>query len=212
MSMAQSNVLRIGLGALLGVGLLTVLRPWTIEPARKSATAAFDAPSYVASSWSRVLREAEETAVDVANALRHPATDQGHVDAPRTRTAVFVKGVGVVTEVNLQSRVGQALVRLDGGVPPATVTIQVGPVLRGTALRDALSFVRFTDFANQFDFAAVANALNDRVLGTVLGPIEVRGLSGRRLSFIGAAVRDTRGAATIEIVPVSLTVAGRGGR
>ena len=35
--------------------------------------------------------------------------------------------------------------------------IQIGPVLRGTALRDALEFVRFTDFVNQFEFAGVAN-------------------------------------------------------
>ena len=76
--------------------------------------------------------------------------------------------------------------------PPATVAIQVGPVLRGTALRDALGFVRFTDFVNQFDFAAVANALNERVLTTVLGPVDVRGLSGQRVSFTGA-VSATRG-------------------
>ena len=38
----------------------------------------------------------------------------GRSDAPPARTALFVKGEGVVTDVNLQSRAGQALVRLDG--------------------------------------------------------------------------------------------------
>lgn len=212
MSMARLGRLRVGFSALLILGLLAVLRPWTIEPIRSSATVAFDASSYAASSWPRVLREAEGTAVEVTTIVQNPAPGPGSSDAPPTRTALFVKGSGVVTDVNLESRVGKALVRLDGAVPTATVALQVGPVLRGTALRDALGFVRFTDFANQFDFAAVANALNDRVLGTVLGPIDVRRLSGQRVSFIGAAVRDNRGAATIEVLPVSLSVVDRGGR
>ncbi len=212
MSMARSGGLRIGLGALLIVGFLAVLRPWTIEPIRNSATAAFDASSYVASSWPRVLREAEETAVDVTTVVQNSAPGSGRSDAPPMRTALFVKGAGVVSDLNLESRVGKVLVQLDGAVPPATAALQVGPVLRGTALRDALGFVRFTDFVNQFDFAAVANALNDRVLETVLGPIDVRSLSGQRVSFIGAVSRDTRAAATLEIVPVRLTVADRGDR
>ncbi len=208
--MARPRGLRIGFIALVIVGLLAVLRPWTIEPIQTAAPAAFDAPFYVASSWPRVLREADETAVDVTTVLRSSGagSDDG---APPARSALFVRGTGVVTEVNLQSRAGHALVRIDDGVAPATVAIQVGPVLRGTALRDALRFVRFTDFVNQFDFAAVANALNNRVLETVLGPVDVRALSGERVSFTGAVTRDARALKTPEIVPVRLTVAGRGG-
>ena len=212
MSMARSRGLRIGFIALVIVGLLAALRPWTIEPIQTAAPAAFDAPSYVASSWPRVLREADETAVDVTTVLRSSGAGPDNSGAPAARSALFVRGTGVVTEVNLQSRAGHALVRIDDGVAPATVAIQVGPVLRGTALRDALGFVRFTDFVNQFDFAAVANALNNRVLETVLGPLDVRALSGERVSFTGAVTRDARALKTPEIVPVRLTVAGRGGR
>jgi predicted lipoprotein len=209
MSMARSRGLRIGVIALAIGGLLAVLRPWTIEPLQTSAAVAFDATAYAASAWPRVLREADEAAVEVASVLQSPATAPGDTGAPPTRTVLFVKGTGVVTDVNLQSRAGQAVVRIDG-TAPATVAIQVGPVLRGTALRDALGFVRFTDFTNQFDFAAVANALNDRVLETVLGPVDVAGLSGQRVSFTGAVARDTRAAATLEIVPIRLAVGGRG--
>jgi predicted lipoprotein len=213
MSMARLRGLRSIVFALAIGGLLAVLRPWTIEPTQTSAPRAFDATAYAASAWPRVLREADGAAVDVSSVLQSPATGPGDAGAPPVRTAIFVKGTGVVTDVNLQSRAGQALVRLDGGVPaPATIAIQVGPVLRGTALRDALGFVRFTDFTNQFDFAAVANALNDRVLETVVGPVDVSGLSGQRVSFTGAVARDARAAATLEIVPVRLAVAGRGGR
>jgi predicted lipoprotein len=212
--MARSRGLRIGLFALAIGGLLAVLRPWTIEPIQTSTPPAFDAAAYAASAWPRVLREADEAAVDVSSVLQSAATGPGDVAAPPTRTALFVKGTGVVTDVNLQARAGQALVRVDGsGAAPATVAIQVGPVLRGTALRDALGFVRFTDFVNQSDFAAVANALNDRVVEAVLGPVDVRGLSGQRVSFTGAAARGAQAAATtLEVVPVRLAVAGQGGR
>jgi predicted lipoprotein len=86
------------------------------------------------------------------------------------------------------------------------VAIQIGPVLRGTALRDALPFVRFTDFVNQLEFAAVANALNDRVLAEVIDGVEVDGLAGREVEFVGAS--PARSGAVVEIVPVLLGISG----
>ena len=59
-------------------------------------------------------------------------------------------------------------------------------MLRGTALRDALEFVRFTDFVNQLEFAGVANALNDRVVTSVITPVNVDALAGRQVTFVGA--------------------------
>jgi predicted lipoprotein len=44
------------------------------------------------------------------------------------------------------------------------VALQVGPVMRGTALRDAVGFIQFDQFANQLQFADVANQLNERAL------------------------------------------------
>lgn len=212
MSMTPRTARRAGLTALLIVGLLALTRPWTIEPIETAPTMAFDATSYVSSAWPRVLGEAQQVAVDAAAVLPGSSSGATSPVSPPVRKALFVTGTGVVTDVNLQSRVGLALVRLDG-VDHATVALQVGPVLRGTALRDALSFVRFTDFANQFDFAGVANALNDRVLATVLGSLDARGLAGQLVTFTGAAaVGDGRAGAIPEIVPVTLTVPARGGR
>ena len=36
---------------------------------------------------------------------------------------------------------------------PTTVVLQIGPVIFGTALRDALPFIAFGDFVNQIDYA-----------------------------------------------------------
>jgi predicted lipoprotein len=92
---------------------------------------------------------------------------------------------------------------------PALVGVQIGPVLRGTAVRDALSFVRFTDFANQTEFAAVSNALNDRVLRDVVGPLDLDALTGRTVTVIGAASFAIAGSdRQVELVPVTLRVEG----
>ena len=61
-----------------------------------------------------------------------------------------------------------------GGGSLGSATVQIGPVIRGTALRDAVSFIRFNDFANQFEFAAVSNALHERVLRDVVGAARPR--------------------------------------
>jgi predicted lipoprotein len=89
-----------------------------------------------------------------------------------------------------------------------TVAIQIGPVIRGTALRDATSFVRFSDFTNQFDYAGAANALNDYALRTVIGPVPIDTLVGRTVTFTGAIGRSAaRDDGSIEIAPVQLDVA-----
>jgi len=180
---------------------LAVSRPWTVRPIATEPADRFDATAFADSIWSRVAGEAA-TAVDLATALGDLDAERG----PGARTPLFVEGSGTVTAVELGSRVGLLRLRVDGA-PSAEVALQVGPVLRGTALRDALSFVRFTDFANQSEFAGVANALNDEVLHSVLDGLDAEALSGKRVSFVGAVVLGGPGKAALEIVPVSLEIA-----
>lgn len=205
MSNRGRTALRIGLGIIVVAIVLAIARPWTIRPIHMSPTEDFDADAYVASIWPQVLETAERLAVDVTTIGVVPS--EGGDSLP-TRRAVFVRGTGVVSRVDLSSRVGLAHLQIDGLVAPG-VAIHVGPVLRGTALRDALPFVRFTDFANQFDFAAVASSIHRRVLEDVLGPIDVETLAGRRVAFTGAVViDDARTDSTLAVVPVTLRVDG----
>ena len=206
MSNRRRTALRLGLGAIAVAILLAVARPWTIRPIHMAPAEAFDAEAYVSSIWPQILETADRSAVDVTTVGRVPPETMG--DSLPTRRALLVRGTGVVSRVDLGSRVGLAHVQIDGLVAPS-IAIQVGPVLRGTALRDALPFVRFTDFINQFDFAAVASGINRRVLQEVLGPIDIEALAGRRVSFTGAAVIDNaRADSTLTVVPVALRVDG----
>jgi predicted lipoprotein len=196
---------RLGLVGACVVGTLAILRPWTIVPIETAKPQVFDAPAYALAAWPRVLAEAEATAVTVPAALEAPGTTDG---VPPARRALFVRATGTVTEVDRRSRVGVARLRIDGS-PDAEVAIQVGPVLRGTAIRDATSFVQFTNFANQTEFAAVSNALNEQVASRVLDGLDVDALRGRRVSVIGAAtVGGAKPGGPVDVIPVRIETDG----
>lgn len=182
------------------LALLAGLRPWTIRPLDGTRPAVFEAVAFAAATWPKLQREALQTAADVAG-IAMPAG----ASATKSR---FLKGTGVVSSVDRRSRVGIMRIQVTGSTP-AAVAMQIGPVIRGTALRDAAGFIQFSDFTNQFDYAGAASALNDHSLRTVVAPLPIDTLQGRTLTFIGAvagsAVRDD---GAIEMVPVQLQIVG----
>lgn len=186
------------------VVLIAAIRPWTIRPIDEHKPAVFEPAAFTASAWPRLVREATQNATDVSG-LVAPAP-------PSPPKARFVKGTGVVSDVDRKSRVGVMHVRV-AGAKPITVAIQVGPVVRGTALRDASSFIQFSDFLNQFDYAGAANALNDYALRTIVGRLPIDTLQGRTITFIGAVGKSApREGEAVEIVPVQLDLVGSAAR
>ena len=89
------------------------------------------------------------------------------------------------------------------GADGTRVAVLTGPVIRGTALRDALPFIQFSQFVNQLEFARVGNALNERaarVARTAVGAGDVVGCLAR---YAGAAVRKRD---LVEVTPVMLEI------
>lgn len=192
----------IVLGTVLLVWLV-VDRPWTVRPiGHQTAAAPFDAVTYVDGIWaSRVLSEIK------ANAVSIEYFGDAATASPAGARAGAVAVEGRVVSIDASSRVGVALVDTDPADGQADVAVQIGPVLRGTALRDALDFVRFTDFTNQLEFAAVAGALNDRVLSDVLSAVDFGALEGRWVRVVGATAMATNAPAALpSIVPVHIVV------
>jgi predicted lipoprotein len=187
----------------LPILLVAILRPWTIRPIERTTPAGFEPGSFAASAWPRLSREASQTAVDVAE-----LTATARAASSKAR---FVKGAGTVSAIDRQSRAGLMRVQL-AGAKPGTVAIQIGPVIRGTALRDAASFIQFSDFINQFDYAAAANALNDYALRTVIASASLETVQGRPITFVGAVGKTAAGDGTLEIVPILLEVPATPGR
>src|SRR5262249_18037414 len=163
------------------IAWLAVFRPWTIRSIAEVPRGPFDATDYVAKIW-------DARAVPLVGSSAVPfASYQGRTHNRATPVALD----GVVIAVNTSSRVGTASVDIapEDGRPDAL--LMIGPVIRGTALRDTLDFIQFTNFTNQIQFAEVANALNDRVLATVLGQVDRAALKGRHVRVLGVACRES---------------------
>ena len=93
-----------------------------------------------------------------------------------------VKGEGKVVEANLTSRARKAMLDTDGD-GAADLTLQLGPVIKGSSLRDVAPFYRFGDFRDQIEFAKLARALNDRASAGLQVPEGE--LVGKTVSFAG---------------------------
>jgi predicted lipoprotein len=64
--------------------------------------------------------------------------------------------------------------------------VQIGPAMRGTALRDSLDFVSFNDFKNQIDYAQFGKAFNQHVAKGFLAQLPRDSLVGRNVKVLGA--------------------------
>jgi predicted lipoprotein len=148
------------------------------------ASGPFDAAAFVDSIWrSEVLHSLDE-APDVGAIAGRAA---GFGDDPLgSRHSLVVRGQGRVVNVDTRSRSGTATVALDGEAH-ATVVLQVGPVITGTAIRDALPALGFDRFVNQIQHADVGNELNARVEREVLQRLDRAALRGRHVRFAGMA-------------------------
>lgn len=190
--------------AALGLAAVAACRVATVRPlddkvgaagAASAATPPFDAAAFVDSIWrSEVLRSLD--------AARDVAEIAGGAPAADRRSPVVVRGRGRVTDVDTRSRSGTATVELDGTRAP--VRLQVGPVLTGMAIRDALPVLGFDRFVNQLQHADVGNQLNERVERELLLSLDRKHLRGRHVSFAGmASVAEN---SLVTVTPVRLQV------
>ncbi|WP_319410899.1 DUF2291 domain-containing protein [uncultured Cohaesibacter sp.] len=112
------------------------------------------------------------------------------------------KGKGTVITSNRKSRAAKLELDVNGD-SAADLTIQLGPVIKGTALRDSASFFVFTDFRDQIEFAKLARALNDVASAAIKLPDG--NLIGKNISFTGAFSLPKQSDAIL-LVPVQIAV------
>lgn len=163
----------------------------------------------VDTDWTpKVLPALEGRMVDFAEVS---AALAGGIDAAGAKLGVrpaagsapwnfVVRGSGTVVAAKLDSRA--ASIDLDtNGDGTADVRVQIGPVLRGTGLRDALPFYEFTAFRDQIEFAKLAGALNTRAVQDIAKPDGDP--AGRAFAFSGV-ITPKQGEAPIPLVPITL--------
>lgn len=172
----------------------------------------FNAKKYVDKIWdSRVAPYYHDAAHPLPAVLAALAKDKdaagkafGHQSNPGGSPWTFVvSGSGVVESVNTASRHGELVVKVGAPDHPVDVTLQIGPVVFGTAVRDALPFIAFGDFVNQIQYAEVSRALNDRAVASAAQGLSAKPAPGQDIAFSGAMI-DPAEAGGVVVTPVEI--------
>jgi predicted lipoprotein len=169
---------------------------------------AFDPARYGEETFPKAVSTIEDAAVPLPRlsaAMRADLDAAGERYGQRQGTSPYsfsTRGEGTAGKVEG----GLMPVRVEGVPEGARVSVQVGPAINGTAIRDAVGFIEFGQFTNQVEYAAAATALNEQVKKQVLAGVDPAALEGRRVSFVGAFSSLTP--EVITVTPVALEPAG----
>ncbi|MGA8658759.1 MAG: DUF2291 domain-containing protein [Chthoniobacterales bacterium] len=215
---------RTVIGALVACAIIVFLwfrPPFVINPlpsAASSGTAAIanttnDANAFVEPIWnSKVIPTILAKAVDALVLLpeiRANPEAAGQKYGRREATNPFnymIKGSGKVTQVNAESRAGTMTVEIGNDSNHETINLQIGPVVIGTALRDATALVSFNQFTNQIDYAGVSKEMNSRALKDALAGRDPANFAGKTIQFFGAFTFDPKSTSPIRVTPVKLAI------
>jgi len=218
----KNRVLRLtrGLASVAPLAFALVLGSCTIvrhdQAGASAPTSAnsgeFDSVGYVEKNWStKIVPELTANAADLGTVLAALKADP---DAARTKYGrrqeesapynFIVKGSIAVKAANLDSAAATLELATPAPTADGTVLVQIGPVIKSSAVRDVLSFIRFGDFTNQVDFANLSRALNAHVKDGVVNTLDREHLTGKTLKFTGAFAED--GSGKVLITPVLIEV------
>ncbi|WP_042119944.1 DUF2291 family protein [Rhizobium etli] len=188
-------------GALLAAVLAAALpgckiikTPTAEEKAAAAAKTAFDPNAKVEAIWQpQVVPYFEKRAGELKDVMQLVSTSPDAAGEkygnPRKQSSspwtYAVKITGTVVAADTASRAATLDVDADGD-GKADAKVQIGPALRGTALRDTLDFVNFNEFKNQIEWAQFGKAFNEKANAAFLSAAPRDGLIGKTVSVTGA--------------------------
>jgi predicted lipoprotein len=194
-------------------GCKFVKTPTAEEQAAETAKTAFNASDKVEAIWqSQAVPSIEKRAGDfsrVLSAIAANADDAGAKFGHREKEGnapwtYAVKFEGKIVAADTQSRAATIDVDTDGD-GKADAKVQIGPALRGTALRDSLDFVNFNEFKNQIEWAQFGKAFNEKVNASLLQALPRDGLVGKTVKVTGAFPMPPSGQLPL-VTPATLTI------
>lgn len=175
----------------------------------------FDSDKYVASIWeSKVIPAMEKKPADITQVIKEL---KGDVDSAGKKYGIrssevgsawnfIVKGKGKVVKVNKESRNGTLDIDLEPFDNNKDMILQVGPVFKGTSVRDSLDFIKFDDFKNQLVFASVSSSLNKYIRDNVTNKLDLNNINGQEINYVGAFTFESLD--NIIVTPVKIEKAG----
>lgn len=183
----------LALAAGLGLGACKILPTPSAQDGAGNSSG-FNPDKMVEDIWaSKIIPYLQQKAGPFAEVHAWAKTDQVAAGAkygnPKKQAnspwTFAVRVEGRIVAANTQSRAGTIDIDVDGD-GKADARAQIGPAVRGTALRDSLDFVQFNYFTNQIDFAQFGKAFNAYADKTALSKLPREALEGRTAKVLGA--------------------------
>ncbi|GAA2212199.1 DUF2291 domain-containing protein [Nonomuraea monospora] len=178
----------------------------TVETAAATAPKKFDPAAFGAQNYqAKVVPAVQAAAVDLPVLLKALAGDKeaaGRKYGKRQGTGPYtfaVKGTGTAGA----AKSGLLPVTVEGLPDGTRVSLQIGPAVNGTALRDAAGYITFGQFTNQVEYADAATALNNELRESLLSKLDPAALDGKEITFTGAFTSLTP--QTVTITPVEIS-------
>lgn len=175
----------------------------------------FDANKFIDSEWSsKVMPTMDKRSVEVSEVtkeLKSNVENAGKKYGIRSGQEgnawnFIVKGKGKVLAVNKQSKNGTLDIDLEPYDGKADLKIQIGTVIKGTAIRDSLDFIKFDDYKNQMVFAEISNAIHKRINEEILSKVNFDNSKDKEVDFVGAFTFESLD--KIVVTPVKIEIAG----
>ena len=196
----------------VAAGALAILRSWTVVPIAGRDPPAVDDSSrserHVRRRSTRGAFAAIEPGRDCRARRSQAASDVSELRGARRRRRARVSSRAPrrVADVDRQSRVGLRALQLPWAKAGRRSRFRSARSFAARRCATRSSFIRFTDFVNQLEFAGVANALNDRVADDRARRARLDALAGRddHVRRRGRRRRTPPRDGTLEIVPVQL--------
>jgi predicted lipoprotein len=212
MAKVRSAVL-VALLAMALPGCKIIKTPTAEEKAAETAKSAFDPAAKVEAIWQPqaipYLQKRAGALKDVV-ALATSSPDEAGAKYGNTRKQASapwtyaVKLTGKVVAADTGSRAATIDVDADGD-GKADAKVQIGPAVRGTALRDTLEFVNFNEFKNQIEWAQFGKAFNEKINTSLLASLPRDGLTGKTVTVTGAFPLPASGQLPL-VTPAEITV------
>lgn len=194
----------------VGCGIVKIVKIG--EEGKYTGEVVFNAGDDVAAIWEEsALPELTEKAVNLGEFLTE---SKGNLTALADKYGRYsmgtsgelsyvVRGTGTVEEVNTESQAGYMVLKPDDYSGGEIIKIQIGPVYRGSSVRDSLSFIKFGDYRNQQDWAAISQSINSLIHEEIVTPVAPETLQGKTVEFVGTFTVETD-SLEILITPVML--------
>ncbi|MGY0063995.1 DUF2291 family protein [Streptomyces sp. LZ34] len=208
----RRNWLTLGRGSLIGLALLVIAIAVTTtyrsgSEAKAGGKPEFNPAKYAADTYEpKVVPAIKKNAVDITTLHKAMAADPeaaGRRYGHRSGTGPYSYAI-TLTGTAGAARSGLMPVTVHG-LSNARVSVQIGPAINGTALRDAPGFITFGQFTNQVEYADAATGLNAAMKVKLLKSFDASSAKGKKITVTGAMTPLT--ADVLTITPISIETA-----